>query len=67
MIEWTATGDSFTYLNDHLDETGYLVSRGYLSRIADRIEKILPRDGSGGKTRRASSGREAGTQATGRR
>lgn len=40
MIEWTAIGDSFTYLNDHLDETGYRVSRGYLSRIADRIPEL---------------------------
>ncbi len=40
MTEWTAIGDSFTYLNDHPDETGYRVSRGYLSRIADRIPEL---------------------------
>lgn len=40
MIRWTAIGDSFTYLNDHLDETGYRVSRGYLSRIGDRIPEL---------------------------
>ena len=40
MIQWVAIGDSFTYLNDHLDETGYRVSRGYLSRIADRIPSL---------------------------
>lgn len=40
MIHWVAIGDSFTYLNDHLDETGYRVSRGYLSRIADRIPEL---------------------------
>ena len=39
-IRWAAIGDSFTYLNDHLDETGYRVSRGYLSRIADRIPAL---------------------------
>ena len=40
MTEWTAIGDSFTYLNDHPDETGYRMSRGYLSRIADRIPEL---------------------------
>ena len=40
MTHWVAIGDSFTYLNDHLDETGYRVSRGYLSRIADRIPSL---------------------------
>ena len=39
-MHWVAIGDSFTYLNDHLDETGYRVSRGYLSRIADRIPSL---------------------------
>ena len=33
IIRWCAIGDSFTYLNDHLDETGYRVERGYLSGI----------------------------------
>lgn len=40
MIRWTAIGDSFTYLNDHPDETGYRVSRGYLTRILDRIPAL---------------------------
>ena len=40
MIHWVAIGDSFTYLNDHPDETGYRVSRGYLTRIADRIPSL---------------------------
>jgi len=40
VIRWAAIGDSFTYLNDHLDETGYRVSRGYLSRIADRMPSL---------------------------
>ena len=35
--KWCAIGDSFTYLNDHLDETGYRVTKGYLDRILDRI------------------------------
>lgn len=37
MQTWCAIGDSFTYLNDHLDETGYAVTRGYLSRVLDKI------------------------------
>ena len=40
MIRWAAIGDSFTYLNDHLDETGFRVSRGYLSRIADLVPEL---------------------------
>lgn len=38
--KWCAIGDSFTYLNDHPDETGYRVSRGYLSRIMDLIPQL---------------------------
>ena len=30
---WVAIGDSITYLNDHLNETGNRISRGYLSRV----------------------------------
>ncbi len=37
MKTWCAIGDSFTYLNDHLDETGYRVTKGYLSRILERL------------------------------
>ena len=36
-IRWCAIGDSFTYLNDHLDETGHRVSRGYLTRILEKV------------------------------
>ena len=36
-LSWCAIGDSFTYLNDHLDETGYRVSKGYLSRILEKV------------------------------
>ncbi len=36
-VRWCAVGDSFTYLNDHLDETGYRVSKGYLSRILEKL------------------------------
>ncbi len=36
-VRWCAIGDSFTYLNDHPDETGFRLKRGYLSRIMDRL------------------------------
>lgn len=39
-IRWCAIGDSFTYLNDHLDETGYRVTKGYLSRIGEKIPEL---------------------------
>jgi hypothetical protein len=32
-IIWVAIGDSITYLNNHLDETGHRVTKGYLSRV----------------------------------
>lgn len=37
-LTWVAIGDSITYLNDHLDETGNRVSKGYLTRV----NEILP-------------------------
>lgn len=36
-FRWCAIGDSFTYLNDHLDETGYRVTEGYLSRTCRKL------------------------------
>ncbi len=32
-VTWVAIGDSITYLNDHLDETGNRVTKGYLTRV----------------------------------
>lgn len=37
-LAWCAIGDSFTYLNDHLDETGYRVTEGYIRRAC----RLLP-------------------------
>lgn len=37
---WCAIGDSFTYLNDHLDQTGNRVTRGYLSRVIDVLPNL---------------------------
>lgn len=39
-IKWCAVGDSFTYLNDHLDETGYRVSKGYLDRVLEQLPDL---------------------------
>lgn len=36
-IRWIAIGDSFTYLNDHLDETANKVTRGYLDRVLEKV------------------------------
>ena len=39
-VSWVAIGDSITYLNDHLDETGNRVTKGYLTRVQEKIANI---------------------------
>lgn len=39
-VSWVAIGDSITYLNDHLNETGNRVSKGYLSRVTEKLPYI---------------------------
>ncbi len=39
-ITWTAIGDSITYLNDHLDETGNRVTKGYLTYVTEQLPNI---------------------------
>jgi len=39
-IKWTAIGDSITYLNNHLNETGNRVTKGYLDRVKERLPNI---------------------------
>ena len=39
-IIWVAIGDSITYLNDHLDETGNRVHKGYMTRVKEVIPEI---------------------------
>lgn len=34
---WCAIGDSFTYLDSHLDETGYRLKKGYLTRTIEKL------------------------------
>ena len=39
-ITWVAIGDSITYLNDHLDETGGRVTKGYLTSVIEYFPHI---------------------------
>jgi len=39
-IKWVAIGDSITYLNDHSNETGNRVSKGYLSRVTEQLPYV---------------------------
>jgi lysophospholipase L1-like esterase len=39
-LTWVAIGDSITYLNDHLDETGNRVSKGYLTRVTNELTNL---------------------------
>ena len=39
-IVWVAIGDSITYLNDHLDETGNRVTKGYVSRVVAELPNV---------------------------
>ncbi|MDR2120538.1 MAG: SGNH/GDSL hydrolase family protein [Tannerella sp.] len=36
-LSWVAIGDSITYLNDHPDETGRRVEKGYMTRVAEQL------------------------------
>lgn len=39
-ITWVALGDSITYLNDHLDETGNRVTKGYMTLITEQLPNV---------------------------
>jgi len=39
-IVWVAIGDSITYLNDHPDETGNRVTKGYLSDVVAELPNL---------------------------
>ncbi|ANH81056.1 GDSL family lipase [Niabella ginsenosidivorans] len=43
-IKWVAIGDSITYLNDHLEETGHRVSKGYLTRVTEQLPFVHARN-----------------------
>lgn len=38
--EWVAIGDSITYLNDHVDQTGNRVTKGYMTRVAEQLPEV---------------------------
>ncbi|MDR6570010.1 SGNH/GDSL hydrolase family protein [Chitinophaga ginsengisegetis] len=39
-ITWVAIGDSITYLNEHPDETGNRITKGYLTRVTEKLPDI---------------------------
>ena len=39
-ITWTALGDSITYLNDHSNETGNRISKGYMTMVTAALPHI---------------------------
>jgi len=39
-ITWTAIGDSITYLNDHPNETGNRISKGYMTMVTESLPNI---------------------------
>jgi lysophospholipase L1-like esterase len=39
-ITWVAIGDSITYLNDHTDETGNRVTKGYMTDVVEKLPYI---------------------------
>ena len=39
-LEWVALGDSITYLNEHADETGSRITKGYMTRVVEALPHI---------------------------
>lgn len=39
-VVWTAIGDSITYLNDHPEQTGNRITKGYLTLISEKYPAI---------------------------
>ena len=39
-ITWVAIGDSITYLNEHRDETGNRITKGYMTRVVEILPHI---------------------------
>ena len=39
-LTWLALGDSITYLNEHPDETGNRITKGYMTRVAERLPYV---------------------------
>ena len=39
-VKWVAIGDSITYLNDHPEQTGNRVKKGYMTRVCEKLPDI---------------------------
>lgn len=39
-ITWVAIGDSITYLNEHPDETGNRITKGYMTRVTEKLPAV---------------------------
>jgi lysophospholipase L1-like esterase len=39
-ITWVAIGDSITYLNEHTNETGNRVTKGYMTRVVEKLPNM---------------------------
>lgn len=39
-VTWVAIGDSITYLNDHTDETGHRLTKGYMTQVTEKLPYI---------------------------
>jgi lysophospholipase L1-like esterase len=37
---WVAIGDSITYLNEHQDETGNRITKGYMTRVTEKLPYV---------------------------
>jgi len=40
QVKWLAIGDSITYLNEHLDEAGNRITKGYMTRVVEKMPHI---------------------------
>jgi lysophospholipase L1-like esterase len=40
QITWVAIGDSITYLNEHLDASDYKDTKGYMTRVIEKLPNI---------------------------
>ena len=40
QLHWIAIGDSITYLNEHQNETGNRITKGYMTRVTEKLPHI---------------------------
>ncbi len=40
QVKWSAIGDSITYLNEHPEETGNRITKGYMTRVVEKLPQI---------------------------